>query len=252
MGQDTHASVDDATADDRNIIQSDLGIKTIIDLRTKTEHIKQTKEHRARVQAGLVTQPLRIEGVQYRDIRVTGRAFERHLLSQLSWPSFLRVIFLFIFGHRLDAISIIGREVMIPRGLIGLGIDTLDHSKKEIREALSLYADPQSLPSLVHCTQGKDRTGLIASLVLMILDVPVSAIERDYALTDEALASDREDRLVEIRQIGLTDEWADTDKNMISAVVKHLETHYGGLDGYLDDIGFDNTARANVRSTLLY
>ena len=48
---------------------------------------------------------------------------------------------------------------MIPRGLVGLGLDTLDQSTREIHEALSLYADQSALPSIVHCTQGKDRTG---------------------------------------------------------------------------------------------
>lgn len=68
-------------------------------------------------------------------------------------------IFLFIFGYRMKAISIIGQEVMLPRGLLGLAIDTLEASGPEIRNTLSLYATRSSLPSVVHCTHGKDRTG---------------------------------------------------------------------------------------------
>lgn len=86
----------------------------------------------------------------------------------------------------------------------------------------------------------------------MILDVPVSAIEHDYALTDEALIPDREERLAEIRQIGLTDEWADTAKDMIVRVKQHLDENYGGLDVYLDGIGFGADDRARVRDALLY
>jgi hypothetical protein len=74
-----------------------------------------------------------------------------------------KLIVLFVLGYRMKAINIIGREVMLQRGLIGLGLDTLDQSGPEIREALSLYANPQSLPILVHCTQGKDRTGRAGS-----------------------------------------------------------------------------------------
>lgn len=59
----------------------------------------------------------------------------------------------------MEAISILGREVMLPRGLVRLGLDTLDQSKAEIRETLKLYTDAAALPSIVHCTQGKDRTG---------------------------------------------------------------------------------------------
>lgn len=43
-----------------------------------------------------------------------------------------------LFGYRMQAISILGREVMQPRGLIGLGYDTLDHSGPEIAEVRTL------------------------------------------------------------------------------------------------------------------
>lgn len=70
-----------------------------------------------------------------------------------------KVIILFIFGYRVDAVRIMAQKVLLPRGLLGLGTDTLDHSGAEICAALSLYTSTQSTPVLVHCTQGKDRTG---------------------------------------------------------------------------------------------
>jgi protein-tyrosine phosphatase len=81
-----------------------------------------------------VAEPLKIPGIRYLEIKLTGKAFEKHLLSQLSWPSYLKLIFLYIFGFRMKAISIMGREVMQPRGLVGLASDTLDHSGVEIKE----------------------------------------------------------------------------------------------------------------------
>lgn len=37
-----------------------------------------------------------------------------------------------LFGYRMEAIGIFAREVMNPRGLIGLGYDTIDYSGAEI------------------------------------------------------------------------------------------------------------------------
>lgn len=37
-----------------------------------------------------------------------------------------------LFGYRMEAISILGREVMNPRGLIGLGYDTIDYCGTEL------------------------------------------------------------------------------------------------------------------------
>lgn len=36
----------------------------------------------------------------------------------------------------MQAISVLGREVMLPRGLVGLGLDTLDHSGPEIAQVI--------------------------------------------------------------------------------------------------------------------
>ncbi|KHN95394.1 Protein-tyrosine phosphatase, SIW14-like protein [Metarhizium album ARSEF 1941] len=163
-----------------------------------------------------------------------------------------KVIFLFILGYRIEAVRLITTEVMLQRGLLGLGTDTIDHSGSEICQALGLYTSLTTLPVLVHCTQGKDRTGLICVLILMILRVPLAAIEHDYFLTDPALEAERHERLAEIRQIGLTDEWAITAPELVTGVQRHLDVMYGGLEAYLDDIGFDQNQRARLRELLLY
>jgi protein-tyrosine phosphatase len=45
-----------------------------------------------------------------------------------------KLIILMAFGYRMEAISILGREVMQPRGLAGLGYDCIDHSGLEIAQ----------------------------------------------------------------------------------------------------------------------
>ncbi len=86
----------------------------------------------------------------------------------------------------------------------------------------------------------------------MILDVPVDAIEHDYFLSNPGLAGERERLVKEVRQIGLTDEWVGTSKDMVVGMRKHLDDNYGGLDAYLDGIGFDDASRSQLRDTLLY
>jgi protein-tyrosine phosphatase len=46
----------------------------------------------------------------------------------------------------MEAISILGREVMQPRGLIGLGYDSMDHCGPEIAEVISLLSFPSPSP----------------------------------------------------------------------------------------------------------
>ncbi|OHE95894.1 tyrosine/serine protein phosphatase, partial [Colletotrichum orchidophilum] len=253
------ARPDDATLADRKRLREELGIKAVIDLRTKTEHVKQAKKREADLEApallesnAALAEPFQISGLTYHEIRITGGNFEWFLIRQVSWWGLCRLIFLFAFGYRNEGISILSREVMLPRGLVGLGLDTLDQSGEEIAKALRIFIDPKTSPTLVHCTQGKDRTGLIVSLVLFILDVPLEAIEHDYMLTSGALESEREERLAEMREIGLTDDWFETAPDMIARTGRHLDEVHGGLNGYLDKIGFGQADRLKLRELLLY
>ena len=46
---------------------------------------------------------------------------------------------------------------------------------KPIAASLRLFADAENFPILMHCVHGKDRTGLIAMLLLGLLDVEKQA-----------------------------------------------------------------------------
>lgn len=150
------------------------------------------------------------------------------------------------------------QEVMLPRGLVGMGLDTLDHSGADIREALNAFLEPPSgttssgpsLPILVHCTQGKDRTGLIVALILMILGVPLEAVSHDYLLTQQALVADRETRIAEIEEIGLTPDWGDCPPDFVARIHEHLVSRYGGVEAYLDSIEFGSDKRRRLVEVL--
>lgn len=57
----------------------------------------------------------------------------------------------------------------------------------EVFERISRALDVHDGPVVVHCTAGKDRTGLIAALLLHGAGVPLTDVARDYALTAERI-----------------------------------------------------------------
>lgn len=251
------ARPDEATLADRDRLRSHYAIRTVVDLRTKTEHAEAARKRSrdAAVPALLQSNdalagPVKIDGIDYREVKITGGGFEKYMLRQLGWPSFLRLAFLYVVGYRMQAIAVLGREVMNPRGLLGLGCDTLDASGPEVATGLASLLD--GLPILIHCTQGKDRTGIMVVLVLLICGVPVEVIQYDYHLSDEKLLSEEQSRLVEIREMGLGDDFAKTAPGFVEGIVDHLESKHGGLDKYLDGIGFGNDKRAALREKLVY
>lgn len=139
---------------------------------------------------------------------------------------------------------------MNPIGLTGLAYDTIDHSGPEIKTAMVALADRETYPVLVHCTQGKDRTGLIVSLVLLLLGVEREAVERDYILSEGELEPERGGRMMEISEIGLGEEFAGCPKDWVESVEKHLVEKYGGIKLYLESIGVDEHTRNQIIEVL--
>jgi len=95
---------------------------------------------------------------------------------------------------------------------------------------------------LFHCMAGKDRTGMVAALLLTIAGVDRDAIAADYALSGLNLraaldswiaqADDDEDRTLRAR-IGAAPAEA------MAGVLDTLDDRYGGADGYLRAAGVD-------------
>lgn len=55
-----------------------------------------------------------------------------------------------------------------------------------VAETFGILAGPDALPAVFHCTSGKDRTGIVAALLLDVLGVADEVIASDYFLTEAA------------------------------------------------------------------
>jgi protein-tyrosine phosphatase len=254
------ARPDNATEQDRVKMTRQYGIKTVLDLRSKTEHINAAKKHSefaTLAQPGVVPSsnntvatPLKMPGIKYAEISLTGKSFERALLWKMSWGQIGKLASLMAMGYRTEGISVLGKNVMQPRGLVGLGKDTLDHSKKEIKEIFDILADDQSYPLVVHCTQGKDRTGLVILLVLLICGVEIEAISRDYIISEKELEPEMEERLKEIASIGLDSTFAGCPADFVEKTVAYIDEQYGGVKAYLISAGVDEGQQNRIRAFL--
>lgn len=230
------ARPDAATPEDRHRLVHDFKIKTIIDLRTPTEHVEQAKKLKASL-ASEQDAPNRIPEISYKDVNFNGSAYSRALISQLPYLSTAKLAGLYVLGYRKDAISVLAKHVMAPRGLIGLAEDSLRFCRAEVKLVFDILCEKENYPVVVHCTQGKDRTGLIVGLVLLLLGVGTEAIEADYQLTGPELAKEREEKVMEVRSIGLPDEFADCTEGYAERVKGFIDSEFGGAEAYLEGCG---------------
>lgn len=156
-------------------------------------------------------------------------------------------------GYRADAVRLIGEQVMQPRGLTGLARDTLDSSAAEIRSVFELLADEDAYPLVVHCTQGKDRTGLVILLALLLAEnVPAAAIADDYVRSELELVPEFEERMREIRALGLGEDYTRCPPGFVDTTTQYLQDRYGGVRRYLAGIGIDAAMQEHIRQRLLF
>jgi protein-tyrosine phosphatase len=71
-----------------------------------------------------------------------------------------------------------------------------------------------------------------------LLEIPLDAISNDYVLSEDELQPEMEARLVEIKSIGLTEEFARCPKDWIKEMDRYLTEKYGGVRAYFQVIGF--------------
>jgi protein-tyrosine phosphatase len=67
--------------------------------------------------------------------------------------------------------------------LVGRYLAMLDEGAEAIVTTLELVADPANLPLAFHCAAGKDRTGVLAAILLEVVGVDDESIIHDYGLT---------------------------------------------------------------------
>ncbi|CAI6341487.1 unnamed protein product [Periconia digitata] len=224
---------------------------------SQTEHIEQAQKRDARINASAavpqsnedVTEPLKIPDITYHEINFNGSAFSRMLISKLTWMEFFRLAGLMIFGYRLDAIKILAPH-MEEMGLVGLATESLDVCTKEVKQVFDVLADERNWPVMVHCTQGKDRTGLVVMLLLFLLKVDVAAIDKDYMISESELEAEKPARVKEIAAIGLSERFACCAPETVRSVQKHLDMKYGGVDKYLLSTGVTDEVLVRVRQIL--
>lgn len=79
---------------------------------------------------------------------------------------------------------------------------------------------------------------MITVLILFLLEIPIDAITNDYMMSEKELEPEIEARIMEIKSIGLTEDFAHCDENWVREMDGYLQEKYGGVRAYLEVIGF--------------
>lgn len=122
----------------------------------------------------------------------------------------------------------------LPEDMGGLYVHLLDTCRETYRGLFQLLARNQGA-SLFHCTAGKDRTGVVAMLLLQLAGVEDRIIVDDYAETERYMGPVLQKKLEWLRAEGI-----DVPEAVLRALPQsmektlgHLYQTYGGAYEYL-------------------
>ncbi|TGO58247.1 hypothetical protein BCON_0057g00340 [Botryotinia convoluta] len=105
--------------------------------------------------------------------------------------------------------------------------DILNNAPNSYRTILLHLANEPSKPLIVHCTAGKDRTGVLCALILSLCGVDDEVVAREYSLTT----------------FGLPQEWK-------AGIIKHLMAHPAIKDDHEGAENLISSKAENMLATL--
>ncbi|GIZ44898.1 hypothetical protein CKM354_000808200 [Cercospora kikuchii] len=153
------------TAEGMQLLRNDLGISAIFDLRSLPE--------------------IQRDGPEWQGAdKDAADPFAEHGIKRYWTPVFAAQD----YGPEQVALRYKQYTLAGSEGFVKAYTDILLAAPEAYTKIFRHLAAADAKPCLVHCTAGKDRTGVVVALLKLLVGVDKEAIAEEYALTDQGLA----------------------------------------------------------------
>lgn len=209
----------------------EIGVKTVIDLRTDKEHEKKPT-------VWLGDNPPQFYHFPVGDANDAWFKAQRSLIKR----------------NKFSARD--SQELMVD------GYRTIaEEGVSSYEQVMKVVLDQSNWPVLIHCNAGKDRAGIATTLILEAVGVDRETIMEEYLLTNEIGRSKEKAELMakessKSRRISRgpsADAWypiVGVQPEMLEAYYTTVEAQYGSMDAFLTELGVDQDARAALAESL--
>jgi len=179
-----------------------LGIKQIIDFRSKKEKNDEPN--------------IFISGIDYIELPI-----------ELD-STFMNQMLIFINNKDYEGVRLLMCEFY--------GTLVIEH-QNTYKKFLNILLSNQ-VPTLFHCTAGKDRTGIASSFILYILDYDIDFIIQDYLFSNKYIDINKVKNKIISEKIDekLKNLLFKVDKSYILAFLDIIKENYDNLENYISNI----------------
>ena len=141
----------------------------------------------------------------------------------------------------------------LPADLQGIYDVMVEDCGPTLAAAVAELCEPGALPALVHCTAGKDRTGLVIALTLSVAGVADDEIVADYVLSNTYLGSESVDHLRAASGLGegFRPTFRYCGPELILGALDRIRAEHGGVVEYLLAHGLTEAQLSALRATLV-
>lgn len=136
-----------------------------------------------------------------------------------------------------------------------LYLHLLEESGERLVQAIRIIAEGE--PTLVHCTVGKDRTGVTVALALSAVGADREAVIADYALTESQLPPERSRRIAAylrqehpeaVHAVALATQ---SPAPVMRHLLEQVDERWGSAAGFLRAHGMTDDELAALRDALV-
>lgn len=134
--------------------------------------------------------------------------------------------------------------------------EMLENASSKFVDAINVIASTDVLPLVFHCAAGKDRTGVLAAFVLAILGVPDEIIAADYGLTELGMKrlikwAEVSQPDLATAYANMPARFAAADPRAMAIILDDLNTKHGSVYNFVREIGVSEQTATTLRDTLL-
>lgn len=130
-----------------------------------------------------------------------------------------------------------------PKSMAELYQGLLENNKEEFKTILKIISQYKDGCVLFHCTAGKDRTGVLAMLLLGLVEVEERVIVEDYAVTEKYMEPVFKRQKEQLKQMGIEIPAyvLESKAKDMEQTIQFLNQRYGGIVPYLNTMEIPET-----------